>query len=211
MVEDVAPTLHALIQPARPMLLLLDRYGECLASAIVDRINEGHVELIRVFCQVVSAGHACGERASAEWQYLGTSSNSPAAPAPTIKTLFFFGLSTLGAMVKRVEEAVRDCNKDSEDCRIALGVRCYGGSMIIAREEEQRGRGSVRRERNVNVPSPGYRLGHCVMTWVGANCGDRVGKHRPFSPSVASIDTAGVRSKARLTSTLKPYKCRIPS
>lgn len=45
--------------------------------------------------------------------------NSPAAPAPTIKTRFFFGFSTLGAMLKRVEEAVRDCSKGSEDLRIA--------------------------------------------------------------------------------------------
>ena len=56
--EDVASTLHALIQPARTMLILLDRYRERLPPAIVDRVNDGDVEFIGVFCQMMGAGHA---------------------------------------------------------------------------------------------------------------------------------------------------------
>lgn len=118
-VEDETPTLHALIQPARPVFLLLDRDRKRLTSAIVHGINDSHVELVGVFCKVMGAGHACNESSSAaNARCVGAVPNSPAAPAPTIKTLFFSVFSILGAILKRVEEAVRDCNKGSEDWRI---------------------------------------------------------------------------------------------
>ena len=120
-VEDIASSLHALIQPACAVFLLVNWYRERLASAVVDGIDDSHVEFVGVFCQVMGTGHACGESGStADRQCVRTMSNPPAAPAPTIKTLFFLGLSTLGAMLKRVEEAVRDRSKGSEDWRIAL-------------------------------------------------------------------------------------------
>ena len=161
-VENIAPSLHTLIQPACAVFPLVDWYGERLASAVVNGIDNSHVELVGVFCQVMSTGHACGESGSAaDRPCVMTTSNPPAAPAPTTKTLFFFELSTLGAMLKPVEEAVRDRSKGSEDWRIALWIYCCGGWTMVACDERESVCGPVRGERRLN----GHLPTDCVMMW----------------------------------------------
>ncbi len=57
-VEDVASSLHALIQPARSMGIFIDGYGESLTTTVVDGIDQGDVELIRMLREMVGTGHA---------------------------------------------------------------------------------------------------------------------------------------------------------
>lgn len=59
MMEDIAPALNSLVQPARLMLLLIDGNRECLPATIIDGINERDVELVRMLREVVRAGHSC--------------------------------------------------------------------------------------------------------------------------------------------------------
>ena len=47
-VENIGPSLYALIQPVRTMLLFVNGYRKGLAPTVVDCINDGNVELVRV-------------------------------------------------------------------------------------------------------------------------------------------------------------------
>ena len=53
MVENVASTLHTLIQPCRPMFLLIKRNRESLTTTVIYRIDNGNVEFVGVLRQVV--------------------------------------------------------------------------------------------------------------------------------------------------------------
>jgi hypothetical protein len=58
MVEDIASTLYALVQPTRSILLLVQWYCEGLTTAIVDGIDHGNVKFVLVFSKVVRTRHA---------------------------------------------------------------------------------------------------------------------------------------------------------
>ena len=58
MMEDVATTLNALVQPTGSMLFFVNRDGECLSTAIVHGIDDGHIEFVRMLGEVLSAGHS---------------------------------------------------------------------------------------------------------------------------------------------------------
>lgn len=57
-VEYVAATLHALIQPVRPMLLFVNWNGKGLATAVIHGVDNGNLELIRVLGKMMGARHA---------------------------------------------------------------------------------------------------------------------------------------------------------
>lgn len=54
-VENLRPSLYALIQPARTMFLLVDGYGKSLPSAVVDGIDDRNVEFVWVLSQMLGA------------------------------------------------------------------------------------------------------------------------------------------------------------
>ena len=58
MMEDVATTLNALVQPTGSVLLFVNRDRECLSTTIVDGINDGHIELLWMLGQVLGTGHS---------------------------------------------------------------------------------------------------------------------------------------------------------
>lgn len=51
--ENIASTLDALVEPAGSMALFVDCDRERLSSAVVDSIDECNVELVRVFSEVM--------------------------------------------------------------------------------------------------------------------------------------------------------------
>jgi len=55
--EDVAATLNTLVQPTSTSLFLVDGDRVCLTTAIVDGVNKGDIELVRVLRKVVRAAH----------------------------------------------------------------------------------------------------------------------------------------------------------
>lgn len=67
MMKNVAAPLNTLIQPASPMLLLVNRNTEGLSTAIIDSINERDVKVVGVIGKVVRTRHAC--RAGSNNQY----------------------------------------------------------------------------------------------------------------------------------------------
>ena len=101
MMEDVAAALHALVQPACPMLVLVDGDGEGLSTAVAFSIDERNVEFIGVLGKMMGAGHAY-----AFTQYLALlccllpKVCIPAAPAPTTRTRFFL-VSSFAMVVGR--------------------------------------------------------------------------------------------------------------
>jgi len=52
-VENIASTLNTLVEPAGSMALFVDWDRERLSSAVVDRIDECNVELVRVLSEVM--------------------------------------------------------------------------------------------------------------------------------------------------------------
>lgn len=58
MMEDITSSLHALIQPSRPMLFAINGYGKGLAAAIVHRVDQLDLESIRMLAQALCARHA---------------------------------------------------------------------------------------------------------------------------------------------------------
>ena len=85
MVKYVTSALNALVQPVSAMSLLVDANGESLSSAVVYCIDEGNVEFVGMFRQVVGAGHSCESQNTV----LSCAIDIPAAPAPTTSTFFF--------------------------------------------------------------------------------------------------------------------------
>lgn len=69
MVEDITPTLHPLVQPLRAMPLFIQINGKRLSATVVNCVNEGNVEVVRVLREVVCAGHACKGRLVRYHQY----------------------------------------------------------------------------------------------------------------------------------------------
>jgi hypothetical protein len=57
-VEDVASALNALVQPRSSMSLLIDWNRKGLTSAVINCINDGDVEFIRVLRQMMSTRHS---------------------------------------------------------------------------------------------------------------------------------------------------------
>jgi hypothetical protein len=57
-VEDVASTLNTLVQPLGTMTLFVDSNGKGLASAVIYRIDESNIKLVRVFRKMVSTRHS---------------------------------------------------------------------------------------------------------------------------------------------------------
>ena len=51
--KNVASTLDTLVEPAGSMALFVDWNRERLSSAVVDRIHECNIELVRMFSQVM--------------------------------------------------------------------------------------------------------------------------------------------------------------
>tara|TARA_R110002003_G_scaffold207_1_gene15956 strand:+ start:21863 stop:22051 length:189 start_codon:yes stop_codon:yes gene_type:complete len=59
MVENVASTLNALIQPCSSMALFVDWDGKRLSTAIIYSVDKSNVEFLGMLRQVVSTGHSC--------------------------------------------------------------------------------------------------------------------------------------------------------
>ena len=53
--ENLGPSLYALIQPARTMLFLVDRYGKSLSTTVIDGIDDRNVEFVWVLSQMLGA------------------------------------------------------------------------------------------------------------------------------------------------------------
>lgn len=94
-VEDVAPALHALVEPGGAMLVLVEGHGEGLPAAVVHRVDEGDFEFFGMLGEVMRRGHAWEEESGARSQESGEGlcqgigdGGLPAAPAPTTSTLF---------------------------------------------------------------------------------------------------------------------------
>lgn len=56
--ENVGATLDTLIHPTGTMFLLVNRYAVGLPATVIDRVNDGHIEFIRVFSQMMSTRHS---------------------------------------------------------------------------------------------------------------------------------------------------------
>lgn len=83
-VEDMTASLYTLIEPTCAVLFFVEWYGKRLTSAIVDRVDNCHIELICVLGEVVRRGHAVAvNRGSSVLETCAY----PAAPAPTTSTL----------------------------------------------------------------------------------------------------------------------------
>ena len=92
MVEDIATALNALVQPTGSMLLFINRNRECLATTIIDCVDDSHIKFLWMLGKMLGAGHPWRTLEPRCDRYDGV--NSPAAPAPTTKTLFLTPSST---------------------------------------------------------------------------------------------------------------------
>jgi len=63
--------LHTLVEERRAVLLLVDRDRERLTTAVVLRLDDGHVEPVGVVRQLLGASHAGGAGSHDEDPLLG--------------------------------------------------------------------------------------------------------------------------------------------
>ena len=67
---DITSSLYTLVHPFATVLLLVDRDGERLATAVRLRIDERHLELVWVVCERVGTTHTCRAGADDENAFL---------------------------------------------------------------------------------------------------------------------------------------------
>lgn len=111
-VEDIAATLDALIEPICTMLFFVDWNGISLTAAVVDCIDKRYIELVWVLDEMVGTGHAYAV-VRPDVMIMYTLCFLPAAPAPTTNT-FFRSFDAFSILVESLNGAELDRSSNGE-------------------------------------------------------------------------------------------------